>query len=198
MVGVREDLLAALTLDPSNEECISLIARAFPGKSKDELLNSNEAEQRQKQLEREIQKLATHKDTGSTSYVTTKTLTGLLGELDLKFEGTSESTASRTDQEVTPHTRVAVFVQSPSQSETILDGQPESSEQGPPLEAAVSMATSHKDGGDEPTPRNWCVLSHPLPELTSDPQGVMPLLRDCLQEHSFHKKIYYSKRNVGH
>ena len=200
LAAVREDLLAALALDPNNEECISLIARAFPGKSKDELLNSKEAEQRREQLEREIMQLTTHKHTGSTDYSANRALTGLLSDLNLKFEGEgsseSDSTSSKA-MDIRPHTGVVLFVETPSQSEAIVDDQAESTEQQPALEGdALSMATSNKDGGDEPTPRNWCVLSHPLPELTSDPQGVMPLLKDCLQEHSFHKKIYYSKRNV--
>ena len=191
--------MAALTLDPNNQECISLIARAFPGKSKDELLTSKEAEQRRERLEREIRQLATHNHTGSIDYSTNRTLTGLLGDLNLKFEGSSESDSTPSQAgDLRPQSRVTLFVPTPSQSEAVVDVQTESAEPQPALESgALSMATSHKDGGDEPTPRNWCVLSHPLPELTSDPQGVMPLLKDCLQEHSFHKKIYYSKRNVS-
>ena len=42
MAGAQEDLLASLILDPSNEECLSLIARIFPGKSKTSLLQSSD------------------------------------------------------------------------------------------------------------------------------------------------------------
>lgn len=45
-------------------------------------------------------------------------------------------------------------------------------------------------------PREWSVLSYPLPVLNSDPHGLIPTLEDCLREAHFHKCIFYSKKNV--
>ena len=53
--GSREDLLASLILDPSNEECLPLIARVFPGKSKATLLQSGDAVTVETRLKLDIQ-----------------------------------------------------------------------------------------------------------------------------------------------
>ena len=175
--GTKEDLIAALTLDPNNEECVSLIARALPGKTNHDLLNSPEAEACKKQLENDIQKQTGHKKYHSNpNEFSSTSVAKLLRELDLKFEVTVDS------------------------SSTIKDIISEDSEmvESEPLTTVTTEGTlaSQVEEEDEMVPRNWTVLCHPLPELTSDPQGVMPVLRDCLKEHSFHKKIYYSKKNV--
>ena len=175
--GTKEDLIAALTLDPNNEECVSLIARALPGKTNHDLLNSPEAEACKKQLENDIQKQTGHKKYHSNpNEFSSTSVAKLLRELDLKFEVTVDS------------------------SSTVKDIISEDSElvESEPLTTVTTEGTlaSQVEEEDEMVPRNWTVLCHPLPELTSDPQGVMPVLRDCLKEHSFHKKIYYSKKNV--
>ena len=46
-------------------------------------------------------------------------------------------------------------------------------------------------------PREWSVLSYPLPELSTDPHGVLPALKDYMEEHNFHRCIYYTKKNVN-
>ena len=61
--GSREDLLASLILDPSNEECLPLIARVFPGKSKATLLQSGDAATVETRLKSDIQRSSPKKET---------------------------------------------------------------------------------------------------------------------------------------
>lgn len=46
-------------------------------------------------------------------------------------------------------------------------------------------------------PRDWAVLSRPLPELPDDQHGILTMLQTSAQEQHFHKSIYYTKRKVG-
>ena len=156
---------------------MSLVARALPGKTHHQLLNSPEAEARQKKLENDIRKLPSSHNNYESSPIDSdsKSVAELFRELDLKFEDTVGSSSTVKD----------TCMSEASESE--------------PLSIVTTdcTLTNSVEGDYEMVPRNWSVLCHPLPELTSDPAGVMPVLRDCLKEHLFHKKIYYSKKNVS-
>ena len=56
--GVKEDIIAALLLHPDSDECQSLIARVFPGKSVQELVHSDAASKIQLQLNAEMKRVA--------------------------------------------------------------------------------------------------------------------------------------------
>ena len=226
--GTKEDILAALTLEPDNEECISLIARAFPGKSKTDLMQSHDATVCKRKLESEFERLTVntqqHQETPSeytTNRMSTQTLQHLMG-LELKFadipdvlETDNADIANKED--LRAHNTVAVFVQTPTTRDLQSSGHDKDeswkgntrSEDNESCAGILQIDSSahdqreHSESGacaaksEEMSIRQWSVLCHPLPELTSDPHGVLPALKECLQEHTFHKKIYYSKKNVS-
>ena len=86
--------MAALVLDPSNEECLPLIARVFPGKSKQDLLRSGDAAAVAARLDTHIRSKSPEKrqrsDNGSSL---PRYLDGIP---DLKFAEISEELASST------------------------------------------------------------------------------------------------------
>lgn len=45
-------------------------------------------------------------------------------------------------------------------------------------------------------PREWYVLSYPLPEVSSVPQSLLASLKESVKESLFHESIYYSKKKV--
>ena len=56
--GVKDDIIAALLLHPECEECLSLIARVFPGKTAQELMHSHEASMVRAKLDTEMKRVA--------------------------------------------------------------------------------------------------------------------------------------------
>lgn len=46
-------------------------------------------------------------------------------------------------------------------------------------------------------PREWYVLSCPLPEVPSIPQSLLEALKESIKETVFHESIYYSKKIVS-
>lgn len=56
--GVKDDIIAALLLHPECEECLSLIARVFPGKTAQELMHSHEASTVRAKLDTEMKRVA--------------------------------------------------------------------------------------------------------------------------------------------
>ena len=58
MSGVKGDIIAALMLHPGCEECQSLIARAFPGESAQELMLSDVASKVRVKLDAEMKRIA--------------------------------------------------------------------------------------------------------------------------------------------
>lgn len=46
-------------------------------------------------------------------------------------------------------------------------------------------------------PREWYVLSYPLPEVSSVPQSLLAMLKESVKEAVFHESIYYSKKKVS-
>lgn len=209
--GTKEDILAALTLDPDNEECISLIARAFPGKSKTDLMQSQDAIVCERKLELDFEQLSVHSQQHQgtpTNRTSTQTVQHLMG-LKLKFADLLEPDIS-DKEDLHTHNTVSVFVQTPttgnsqsSRHESRIGNTKSEGNEGILQTDSPTLDQRERSEGDanvvdsEMSIRQWSVLSHPLPELSSDPHGVLPALKECLQEHSFHKKIYYSKKNVS-
>ena len=46
------------------------------------------------------------------------------------------------------------------------------------------------------SPREWSVLSYPLPEFPTSSHSLLATVHDDFNESHFHKSIYYSKKNV--
>lgn len=57
-MGIKDDVIAALLLHPGCEECLSLIARVFPGKTAQELMRSHEASVVRSKLDAEMKRIA--------------------------------------------------------------------------------------------------------------------------------------------
>ena len=55
---MKDDIIAALLLHPECEECLSLIARVFPGKTSQELMHSHEASTVSAKLDTEMRRVA--------------------------------------------------------------------------------------------------------------------------------------------
>ena len=55
---MKDDIIAALLLHPECEECLSLIARVFPGKTAQELMHSHEASTVSAKLDTEMRRVA--------------------------------------------------------------------------------------------------------------------------------------------
>jgi hypothetical protein len=56
--GIKDDVIAALLLHPGCEECLSLIARVFPGKTGKDLMHSHEASVVRGKLDAEMKRVA--------------------------------------------------------------------------------------------------------------------------------------------
>lgn len=56
--GTEDDIITALILNPNCEESLSLIARVFPGKSKDDLISSVKANSVRTNLESEMRRIS--------------------------------------------------------------------------------------------------------------------------------------------
>lgn len=145
----------------------------------------------------------THRDPlkCSTSRSSSTTIQHLVG-LDLKFSDNSESVNTSTpllNPEQSTSDTVDICGQSSKMGESSIQKKElkRVSFDSDDTESSNKDTDANLQDSDELNVRQWSVLTHPLPELSSDQQGVSPSLRDCLQEHAFHKLIYYSKKNVS-
>jgi hypothetical protein len=70
---------------------------------------------------------------------------------------------------------------------------------GQPLQEEESswMWVGHKKLAEKVLPRQWHVLSCPLPEVPSVPQGLLASVKESMEESHFHESIYYSKKKVS-
>ena len=88
MCGVKDDIIAALLLHPSCEECQSLIARVFPGKSARELILSHEVLKIREKLDLEMarvaKRFAIQSNKGSSSAGISKIASQYLAGIELK------------------------------------------------------------------------------------------------------------------
>ena len=88
MSGVNDDIIAALLLHPGCEECQSLIARVFPGKSAQELVLSQEALKVRSKLNTEMKRIANlftiHPDENSSSNTIPKIASQYLAGIELR------------------------------------------------------------------------------------------------------------------
>ena len=71
-----------LILDPTNEECLPLLARVFPGKTKNDLIQSHEAETVMSKLHSQTSNKPLQKEHTEPSL-----LEGLPCDIELKFAG---------------------------------------------------------------------------------------------------------------
>ena len=97
MEGTKEDIITSLVLDPNNEECLPLIARVFPGKSKTDLLEGSQARAAVSKLEADIRSKSPHKREEGGAPSQDKSLHGI--ELRFAVDGsTSEVTVLEHSQ----------------------------------------------------------------------------------------------------
>ncbi len=187
--GTKEDILAALVLDPDNEECLPLIARVFPGKSKTDLLQSHDAEAVADRLTSLIQsKAPQEEEEGGRETIPASGSKGLLS-YDMELELAAEDD---------PPTRpVNHAMEGEEEGEEEEDG-------GPRRVVLEEEGDCDRESETPPgvtskalSPRQWLVLDRPLPSVGDTGAAVMPPLRACMQESEFHAIIYYSKKNVG-
>ncbi len=66
----------------------------------------------------------------------------------------------------------------------------------PMTSEAVLLGTS-RGGGDLMNPREWSVLSYPLPKFPSSSHSLLASIQDAFKESHFHKSIYYAKKTVN-
>ena len=225
--GIKDDVIAALLLHPGCEECLSLIARVFPGKTAQELMRSHEASVVRGKLDAEMKRIAelyapTSDNRPSNSGTIPPIASQYLEGIELKMAESAEqksNSAPRTSLSLTvpslgPDTKLP-FKSFGSSSDK---PQPESRATGTKsrksstdkkqatvmMEAKSGEEIEPKEEEEEEegsslvvSPRQWSVLECPLPPLTSDPHGVLPALTACLKEDNFHKQIYYSKKAVS-
>lgn len=222
MKGSREDTVSSLTLDPRSSECLSLIARVFPGKSKEDILllhpvtneiqfnlrslrdkmsaKGSEVEARLRpysplrEFELEL-KAAGEEDRDENESGVREGSRGIKGERGNE-RSSRDSEESLTSATLTRYQTGQVELQSPSLPKLR------------PLRSTVSfLLCHHKDGEHNvlPGPPALPGPSHPPPPPRRlshlSPidlrQRVMPLLHHCLQEANFHRFIYYSKKSVS-
>ena len=207
-VGTEEDIIAALILNPDCQESLSLIARVFPGKKKDDLIQGVKADSVRSNLESEMIRISslcsqTHEmvSEDTISPQASKHLTNI----GLKFSeaggGACASLTSPRDcssgENGLEDERPCLQILSPEGTAQI-DTQ---DKEGGVLLVLVLlvypiMASYLPPSVSELSPRAWSILYHPLPELSANPHGVVPELKSCLQEDDFHRNIYYTKKSV--
>lgn len=71
----------------------------------------------------------------------------------------------------------------------------------PMTSEAVLLGDSQEQGDRDQevlNPRDWSVLSCPLPKIPSCSHGLLASIQDGFEETHFHKSIYYSKKQVSH
>lgn len=194
-------------LDPKSDACLSLIARLYSGKSKEELLASHEAIEAQLKLRAVLKyigsKFRDHRQFASSppavgGEVKEDWSTGAavyLQGIDLKVEERKKEEKPASGKERITSALAPKFG-SPRKRRTSLSTKPESSQ----LETSrPSLLEENKGPGEDKgqlSPREWFVLSYPLPDISPDPQGILSTLKECWKEEHFHKYIYYSKKNV--
>ena len=126
---------------------------------------------------------------------------GLGGGVSLK-DGKKVSHKARSDNLPTslrsgdPKSREGVSqscLKSPSRPPSISD-------EGMPLQAKEStwVWIGHgKKGAEKVIPREWHVLSCPLPEVPTASQSLLTSLKESMKESQFHESLYYSKKKVS-
>ena len=120
MSGVKSDVIATLLLNPGCEECQSLIARVFPGKAAQELIQSADAVTVQTELDLEMKRIVEQYSIKSnTAYDTDsipQTLSRHLAGIDLKI-AEPKSKLESEPVNLSPASHLEV-VQSPSEAES--------------------------------------------------------------------------------
>lgn len=54
-----------------------------------------------------------------------------------------------------------------------------------------------REGAEKVIPREWHVLSCPLPKVPTLPQSLLTSLKESMKESQFHESVYYSKKKVS-
>lgn len=205
-----------MVLDPKSDECLPLIARVYPGKSKEEILSSREAIQSQIKLKAVLKLMASKLFKASDKASVASSGVGAscqveelprkaalyLDGIDLKVteDDSFKRKGRRLHYSLSPQHGSA-------KSDSTLSSKGKSGgtfkhralQRKPCLTSLVGIATCREEGEEsrkELNPREWSVLSCPLPELSSDPKSVLSMLQESIKEEYFHKAIYYTKKKV--
>jgi len=192
-----------MVLDPKCEESFPLIARVYPGKSKEDILSSDDACQTQIKLRVRLKHLAAKiSDSSSRSANTEATqeeklpkrallyLEGinLKVDEDAMVEGNGRAHHSKSDSiktasasSLTTDHKHELASQAATQSQTDSSSRLEEVEELTDGEALV--------------PRQWSVLHYPLPHFSTNLKSPLCSSQEALKEENIYKTIYYSKKS---
>ena len=207
-------MVSSLTLDPRSDECIPVIARIFPGKSKEDILwlhpASNEIRSNMKNLRTKMASpravKSPDKDVRPYSPLHMFKLELRMGEEDgLPSEEEGRDRRNKKDDIETQLQSVgsesSEMAGSVGLGNELLPGSSSRlSQQGVRFQGASPRVGR---GISTPTrPGTYSATAQPsLPRLVSsnrrERRRVMPELQECLQEAHFHRTIYYSKKFVS-
>lgn len=234
-MGAKADTLFALILDPKSDEYLSLISIVYCGKSREDLLSSQEAVEAQIKLQTVLKHTASRlfrrsywdeDDRGSPSHVGSQNVReGALSpkaafhldgiRIRLAEEEHGDTSSSKSVERVAPslekvlssrsveRNRKSGVKTSPRSVEGVTPSCLRSTSDtsgGRPLQQEEStwMWFGHgKKKAGKVIPREWYVLSYPLPEVTSVPLSLLASLKESVKESHFHESIYYSKKKVS-
>lgn len=219
----RHDLFHVLILEPDCDACLPLIARVFPGKNQSDLLSSPELTTISTKLKtsmRESGSVSTSEPPVEKREKEMKELIHQLGLLTISDDH-SGTTASSDNENVK---KSCVSLITPVLSGHTLHTSEESDVTvATTAESSEGVGTEEVSGSEEircddrrsscttpphnmeqsPTsPRNWTVLSLPLPPPPNSPGRdrewqSLPDRLACDKEAEFYRQLHYSKRDVS-
>lgn len=203
-------------------ECLSVISCVYSGKSKEDLLSSQEAVEAQVKLQAVLRYMAAkvlkrpqkaavspppetsaggddHKGTASPSHV--RAGVGRNGDSSPKtaFHHLEGITIQLAEEEVKTDERERAPQASSLRPKPGSAGKSSLATRDrnlQPKESSSMLLDDGKGGSRKVIPREWYVLSYPLPEVSSVPQSLLATLKHSVKEARFHESIYYSKKNV--
>lgn len=223
----RHDLFHVLILEPDCDACLPLIARVFPGKKQSDLLNSPELASISTKLKMSIRESKMAEPVGTSEPPVerrereVKELVHQLGLLTVSEADDHSGTTDGSDKDILKKSCVSLISPVPSGHNLHTSGEcnvtvtttAEASE-GVSTECEKVSMSDEGDGCSRCTipphnmeqcpmsPRNWAVLSLPLPPPlnTRGRHSERRSLPDRLasdKEKEFYRQLYYSKKDVS-
>ena len=216
MSGSKEDVVFAVVLDPKSDESLSLIARVFLGKTKEDLLCSYEAIRAQVKLRAVFKHTAVRYMRASQRRPATcpELVAKSPKKLQSHLDGINLKVAEDEPQEKAGEKGMWLPPVTPTRFTRKEEG-PKGEGKRKSVEERLSPLFPNKDGQsqegtewpieEEETetieeekklkPREWPVLSCSLPKLSNE-RRIMASLKKSVKEERFHKSIYYTKKEV--
>ena len=179
--------MCALLLDPESEEVPALMARLFPGQTSSDLLKTKEAKRIRESLEMKESAIKTalkREDKNEATNSSKKVKKGIM-DYHVELQVIDDSTSEQDIEDLLQLTQVGRTAPKPSMN----------------IKRTPSNG-SHCDGSaavDDVllSPRTRQLLAQPLPHISGANEGVVPNLKQCIEEEKFHSSIYYAQKEVG-